>query len=84
MRKEYRMTVEEYNDILKACQPVPLIMLHLGMPRSPQERANDAWKVLGDKLGFDYMTVEPMGSNDGRDFTAEPKDPNSHETQTQT
>ena len=70
MRKEYEMTQADLDKILEACKPVPLIMLHGGMPRTPQENANDAWKELGERMGFGGMTVQP--SNKGQlFFTAE-------------
>ena len=61
MRKEFEMTEQNLAGILEACKPVPMIMLQCGMPSSPQENANRAWKQLGEKYGFDYMTVEPSG-----------------------
>jgi len=70
-RKQFEMTEEQLANLLEACKPVPMIMLHLGTPRSPQENANDAWKALGKELGFDYMTVEPIPILGNRYFTAE-------------
>ena len=72
-RKEYTMTDEQLATLLKACQPVPMIMLQCGEPSSPQERANAAWKELGEELGFKYMTVRPSGL-DVKYFTAEASD----------
>ena len=69
---EYEMTQEDLNEILKACRSVPLIALQCGMPRSPQENANEAWNLLGAKMGFNHMTVKPSGKGD-RFFLAEPK-----------
>ena len=66
------MSEDDLSALLKACTPVPLIMLQCGMPPSPQQRANDAWEALGKKMGFDHMTVEPTGRGD-RLFRAEPK-----------
>lgn len=66
---EYEMTDEQFKRILEACAARPLIMLQCGIPRSRQERANDAWKLLGEELGFDYMTVKPS-SKGSRFFTA--------------
>lgn len=71
MRQQYEMSEDDLNTILDACKPVPLIMLQCGNPPSQQENANRAWKILGDKMGFDYMTVEPTG-NGNRFFTAIP------------
>ena len=43
-------------------------------PISRQENANNAWKRLGNKIGFDHMAVRPNGKGD-RFFTAIPKEP---------
>lgn len=69
MKTEYEMTKQDLEKILDACRPVPMIMLHIGMPSSPQENANRAWAELGSRMGFDPMTVEPTGKGD-RFFTA--------------
>lgn len=73
-RIHYEMSKEDLAKILDASKPVPLIALHLGIPRSPQENANRAWEKLGEKLGFEHMTVRPApGGN--RFFTAVPTKP---------
>jgi hypothetical protein len=54
-----------------ACKPVPMVMLQCGTPRSSQERANDAWAELGQRMKFEHMTVRPTGEGD-RFFTAVP------------
>jgi len=59
--KEYEMTEEDLNAILDACKPVPYMVFGGRAPRSPQENTNDAWKVLGKRMGFDHMTVKPTG-----------------------
>jgi hypothetical protein len=69
-RVNYEMSVEDENELLDACRPVPYIIVGGMAPRSPQENANDAWRRLGDKMGFDYMTVRPGKTN--RDFSALP------------
>ena len=74
MKRNYEMSEEQYAKIMQACEPVPLIMLQLGMPRSPQERANDAWEALGKEMGFQHMTVGPDNSGNERCFIAEPND----------
>ena len=60
----YTMTEEDKQKILSASKPIPMIMLQCGMPRSHQQRANDAWSELGSRMGFDFMTVLPEGDND--------------------
>ena len=71
-RKTYTMTQEQYDRIIEACKPVPMIMLQCGEPASQQENANRAWKALGDEMGFDYMTVEPISADRKLEFTAIP------------
>jgi len=74
MRQEYEMTEQQLNTLLEACKPTPVMYLPGGksMFRSPQENANDAWKALGDEMGFQHMTVRPIPSKGNRFFTAEP------------
>jgi hypothetical protein len=50
--KEYEMTERDYDQLIEACKPVPMIALQCGTPASPQENANSAWKKLGEKMGF--------------------------------
>jgi hypothetical protein len=69
--QRFTMTQADYDKIIEAIQPVPLIMLQCGMPKSQQERANDAWEELGHRMGFDHMTVKPGQTS--LEFTAEPK-----------
>lgn len=72
MRKEFKMTEEDLEVLKKASTPVTAIALHCGQSVSPQESANRAWKRLGEKIGFDHMTVQPCGA-DQLVFTAEEK-----------
>lgn len=76
-RTNYEMTEADLEKILDACKPVPMIMLNISSPRSPQERANDAWAELGSRMGFDSMTVEPIAGKEPRFFTAIPNEPES-------
>ena len=77
-RVNYEMTEEDLKEILAACKPVPMIMLQCGTPPSPQENANRAWGKLGEKMGFDSDTVQPIEGKGNRFFTAIPS-----ETETQ-
>jgi len=70
-RTNFEMTAEDLSTLLEAARPVPMIALQCGTPSSVQERANDAWAVLGKKMGFDPMTVQPTGWGD-RFFSAVP------------
>lgn len=71
MRTEYEMTEADLKDLLEACKPVPYMIFGGMEPASPQENANAAWKSLGDKMGFDHMSVEPSDKGQ-RFFTALP------------
>lgn len=72
MKKEFEMTEQDLNEILESCKPVPYLLPNCGRIRTPQENANSAWENLGNKMGFDFMTVEPTSKGD-RFFLAEPK-----------
>lgn len=69
MKKDFEMTHEDLDALLAAMKPVPMIALQCGTPRSRQENANAAWARLGEKMGFDPMTVRPNGKGD-RFFSA--------------
>jgi len=71
MRKEFEMTNEQLEKLLDACQPVPYIVAGGIEPLSPQENANRAWEALGEEMGFEYMSVEPIEDKDLNFFTAE-------------
>jgi hypothetical protein len=73
MRKEYEMTQKQLDKVLDACRPVPYMIVGGIAPRSPQENANDAWRALGEQMGFEPMTVQPVAGKSQRFFTAVPK-----------
>jgi hypothetical protein len=66
----FRLTDEQFAELLDACRPVPYMVIGGVVPRSPQENANAAWCSLGRKMGFDGMTVMPV-PGDKMSFTAE-------------
>lgn len=68
--KNFEMTQDQLDQIIKHCKPVRMIALQCGTPKSPQENANDAWERLGKVMGFDHMTVRPNEKGD-RFFSAE-------------
>jgi len=69
-RKEFEITERQLNILIDASNPVPMIMLQCGKPKSAQENANNAWKSLGRELGFDSMTVQRINGKGERFFTA--------------
>lgn len=68
---KYEMTQADLETLLDACKPTRVMMIGSYTGSSPQENANRAWEALGKKMGFDYMTVRPDGS-DPRFFFATP------------
>ena len=70
--QNFEMTEEDFETMLAAMKPVPMIMLQCGKAPSQQENANAAWKALGEKMGFDHFTVIPNGWGP-RWFKAMPK-----------
>lgn len=67
------MTEEDLQIILDACKPTPVLYISGGhnIGDDPQENANAAWKKLGEKMGFDYLTVQPTaGGGSNRLFSA--------------
>ena len=74
-RVQYEMTGEDLAAILNACKSVPVMMIGGFAPLSPQENANAAWRRLGEKMGFDHMTVRPVPGAGQRFFTAVPSEP---------
>ncbi|WP_145270237.1 hypothetical protein [Tautonia plasticadhaerens] len=70
------MTEEDLKTLLEACRPTPAMYLSGGQPMSssPQENANRAWAALGEKMGFDYNTVQPISGKGQRFFSAVPSE----------
>lgn len=64
MRAEFELSKEDHQYLLDACKPVPYMIIGGREPASPQENANSAWRYLGKKLGFDYLTVEPVSGEE--------------------
>lgn len=73
-RTNYEMTEDDLQELLAAMKSVPVIMIGSYSPASPQENANAAWARLGAKMGFDYMTVQPIHGKGSRFFSAIPNE----------
>lgn len=76
-RREYEMTQEDLDKILKASRPVPYMVVGGVPPSSPQENANRAWRNLADRMGFVWDSVQPVRGKSQRFFTAIPQDDES-------
>lgn len=72
-RTNYEMTQTDLDEILDACKSTPCMMIGNSVGNTPQENANDAWARLGEKMGFDSMTVQPS-SKGTKFFTAVPNE----------
>lgn len=72
-RTQYEMTEADLEKILDACKPVPYMIIGGVVSFGPQENANLAWAELGQRMGFDHMTVRPTDQGD-RFFTAIPSE----------
>ena len=80
-RQDFEMSPDDVRlimDRIAKARSTPLIMLQCGMPQSAQEAANAAWAELGNRMGFDPMSVRPNGKGD-RFFSAVPTVPAAKE-----
>lgn len=72
---EFTMTQADYDSIIEkitSARNTPLIMLQCGHPPSIQEVANSCWRDLGERMGFEHMTVRPHVNGNPLMFTATP------------
>ena len=72
MKREFEMSQEDYDKLLEASRPVPLIALNYGPIPSLEQRVGAAWAALGKKMGFIWNTAQPIPGKDSRFFMAEP------------
>lgn len=79
-RTEYEMSEADLEAIMAACKPVPYMVIGGHPPASQQENANRAWARLGQKMGFDHMTVRPIAGRGNRFFTAVPSETEDQRT----
>jgi hypothetical protein len=61
-RWEYRMLDEDYALIRHLTDEII----------EAQKKAQQAWKDIGERMGFKYQTVRPVPGEDKKVFTAEP------------
>ncbi len=75
-RIEYKMSEKDLKIILDACKPTPVMFVSGGtsIGGSQQENSNRAWETLGDKMGFDSMTVQLIPGKGNEFFTAVPSE----------
>lgn len=80
-RTNYEMTQEDCDALLAAMKSVPYMVIGGHAPRSQQENANAAWDALGKKMGFDYMTVQPIDGKGMLFFSAIPSENEAQRTE---
>lgn len=71
VRRALQLTQAELKTLLEATRPMPYMVVGGYPPISQQTRANDAWRALGRKRGFDWETVRPVAGEDQTWFSAE-------------
>ena len=75
MKQEFEMTQEEMDEIIRINKSTSNTVMMVGgvdFSNNLTEAINTYWRILGDKYGFKYTTVE--GSSKGKlFFLAEPK-----------
>lgn len=71
-RIEFEMTEEQHAEILRACKPMPYMVVGGVPPRNPCENVERAWAKLGQDLGFKTVTVRSVPGKSDYFFTAEP------------
>ena len=60
MRREFEMTEDDLKKLLDASKPVPYMVFGGVEPLSPRENACAFWRNLGERMGFDWETAEPV------------------------
>lgn len=71
-RTNYEMTQADLDRLLESMKASPCIMIGGYTGRSQQKRANMAWAELGEKMGFDPMTAQPISGKGNLFFSAIP------------
>ena len=68
----FELNDEQMDFIVEACTPVRQIGALGCVPIN--EHIDNAWRKLGQEMGFDYMTVRPAPGYPANFFEAEPID----------
>lgn len=70
MKTKYRLSEEDHKRLLEASRPVSYMVIGGHPPPSPYDNAMAVWRDLGQKMGFEWRTVEP--TDDPMEFLAVP------------
>lgn len=74
MRKEFELTIIQFDRLIKASQPTRVMKIGNYIPSSPQENANHAWQSLANELGFIWDSVQAIPGKSDHFFSAEIKE----------
>lgn len=71
-RREYTLSDEDLAELREVSEP--LLVIGGSFPISSQERANQVWSRIADKMGFKTFTARPVAGKTDQVFSAEPRD----------
>ena len=71
MRREYKLTDAQIEELKDLSKPKVYIVVGGHGPTSQQDDANHWWQRLALEMGFDVMTVGPVVGKPEGTFTAE-------------
>jgi len=72
MRKQYELTDEQLLRLVNASKPIPYMVVGGVEPQTPQEAVNYVWQSLGEEIGFEWDTAEPVAGKSHHHFSAIP------------
>lgn len=70
--KQYRMTDDEYNELVEACKPLVYIVAGSSELISPEKRAMIVWEKIAARVGCEVITIDSAGTGDEHDFIGVP------------
>ncbi len=72
-RKEYELTDSELEDMIKLMEVSRnAIETNTSYKVRAQRSCDNAWQMLGKRMGFKWSTVRPVPGKSAKYFTAEP------------
>ncbi len=68
---EYKLTEDEFAQLMEASKPVPYMVIGGVEPQSPRDKSMRIWERVAARVGCDMNSIQPNGA-DPRDFKANP------------
>lgn len=72
-KKRFRLTQDEWDEIMEAGRPIAFLIAGGTEPASPQERMRPIWQRIADREGVVMQSIAPYG-NDPLDVQGTPLD----------